>query len=352
MNYIIHNEKSIKNRHVRSEAREIIRKQMDRMGRITRGYPKAAVADIYFNAVGGSNYQVSVVVNLKGDMIYLKQKGSDMEALLHALFDRMRLTVSKNIHKERKEYLYRRKDRQSAAFMDHLAGLQELKREKDRMVFNQLLKIILGDVAGYVKRRIKSAEMTTAINRGKFKIQELLDELYLKIYDRFDQVPEGKQEARAWLFHQADEILKEKFREIDFEESHFEQLDRLVDAEYQSLEEGFTVDAENEIIPVEELDDAGQVPDRYSAEDLIYGEDEESLLDEITLRLNQEEIHTFIERELAKLPVFKRTIMDLYLVNQMTVEEIAGIKQVSETEVEAVVREINADIKRKLAFLI
>ena len=125
-----------------------------------------------------------------------------------------------------------------------------------------------------------------------------------------------------------------------------------MDAEYRSLEESFTVDAENEIIPLEEIDGYEEMTDMYSAEDLIYGEDENSLLDEITLRINQEEINALIEKELAKLPVFKRTIMDLYLVNQMTVQEIAGIKQISDTEVEAVIREVNTGLKRKLSFLL
>jgi len=36
--------------------------------------------------------------------------------------------------------------------------------------------------------------------------------------------------------------------------------------------------------------------------------------------------------------------MDLYLINQMSVEEIAEIKQISVTEVEAVIREVNAGL--------
>ncbi|HER08782.1 MAG TPA: hypothetical protein ENO20_07705 [Bacteroides sp.] len=352
MKCIIHNEKSIISEHERLKARAIVDRQIERMGKITRNYPKTVVADLYFNAADKNNYIVSAVVNLKGEMVYIKEKGPNVESLLHALFDRMRLTVSKKIHKERKAFLYKRKNQQYESFMDHLAELQELRREEDKTIFNQLLKIILDDVSGYMRRRIKSAEMTTAIRRGKFKIQELLDELYVRIYDKFDQIPAGEQQIRTWLYYLADEILEEKFRELEFEETHFEQLDKLVDAEYRSLEESFTVDAENEIIPLEEIDGYEEMTDMYSAEDLIYGEDENSFLDEITLRINQEEIHALIEKELAKLPVFKRTIMDLYLVNQMTVQEIAGIKQISDTEVEAVIREVNTGLKRKLSFLL
>jgi DNA-directed RNA polymerase specialized sigma24 family protein len=351
MKYIINNEKSIKSEKERANAERIIAKQVDRLERITRTYPKPVTLDLYFNAVNRDRIMVSAVVNLKGDIIYLKEKGDDLDALLYSLFDRMKLTISKRIHKERKDYLYKRKNQQYEAFMENLMELQELKKEKERELFSHLLQIILNDVAKYVRRRIKSAEMTTAVKRGKFKVQELLDELYALIYDRIEQVPGDEKKTRAWLYHQADEILQEEFREIEFEEDNFEQLDRLVDAEYRSMEETITMDAENEVVLMEDLDDYEQIAERYAAEGLNYEEDENSLLDEITLRLNLEEIHSFIEKELAKYPLFKRTIMDLYLINQMSVEEISEIKRISATEVEAVIREVNAELKRKLAFL-
>jgi RNA polymerase sigma factor (sigma-70 family) len=351
MRYIINNEKSIRNEAERETARKVIGKQVRRLDRITRNYPKPVVVDVYFNMADRNTYLVSAVVNLKGDMIYLKEKGQNIEAVLHSLFDRMKLTLSRKIHKEKREYLYKRKTLQHAAFMENLPELQDLRKETTRPVFNQLLKIILNDVARYIRRRIKSAEMTTAVKRGRFKIQELLDELYMRIYDRIDSIPGDEIKTRAWLYHLADEILQEKFREIEFEDHHFEDLDKIVDAEYRSLEESFTIDGEQEIIPVEELDGFEQMEDLYSAEDLVYGEDENTLLDELTLKLNQEEIHTFIEKELAKLPLFKRTIMDLHLIGQMSVDEIAEIKQISPTEVEAVLREVNADLIRKFTTL-
>lgn len=351
MRYIINNEKSIRNEAERKAARKIIGKQIRRLDRITRNYPKPVVVDFYFNMADRNTYLLSAVINLKGDMIYLKEKDQNIEAVIHSLFDRMKLTLSRKIHKERKEYLHRRKQRQYAAFIENLPELQELKKEETRPVFNQLLKIILNDVARYIRQRIKSAEMTTAVKRGRFKIQELLDELYMRIYDRIDSIPEDEIKVRTWLYHLADEILQEKFREIEFEDQHFEQLEKIVDAEYRSMEESFTADGEQEIIPLDEADGYEQMADWYSAEDLVYGEDEDTLLDELTLKLNQEEINTFMEKELAKLPLYKRTIMDLHLISQMSVDEIAEIKQISPTEVEAVLREVNADLIRKFTSL-
>ena len=88
MKYIINNEKSIKNTRERSRAKEIIKRQMGRLERITGNYPKPVTVDFYFNTVDRNEMMVSAVVNLRGDIIFLKEKGQQMEALLHDLFDR------------------------------------------------------------------------------------------------------------------------------------------------------------------------------------------------------------------------------------------------------------------------
>jgi len=44
--------------------------------------------------------------------------------------------------------------------------------------------------------------------------------------------------------------------------------------------------------------------------------------------------------------------MDLYLIGQLSVDEIADTKWISVSEVEEIVREVNQDLKKKLAILI
>ncbi len=352
MNYIIHNAKCIQDQGDRRRVSATIRKQMKRLQSVGENYPKNIVVDLYFNEIGHSQYMISAVVNLKGEIVFIKQKGENLDALVYALFDRMKLTLSRKINQERKEYLYRRKHRQFEEFLGNLEELQELKKRKSKEVFDRLIKVISQDVAIYIRRRLKSAEMTTAVKRGKFKVQELMDELYLEVYDRIEEIPDQEAKIKSWLYQRADEMLTRKFREIEFEKKRFAQLDEFVEREYQSLVERFTVDAEREIVMEEDLEDPEQISDWYAADNLVYGEDENSLLDDITLNINQREIHMVIEKHLAKLPLFKRTVMDLYLINQMTAEEISEVKQISLTEVDAVIREVNQDLKRELSFLI
>jgi DNA-directed RNA polymerase specialized sigma24 family protein len=352
MNYLIHNAKCIQDQGERKRVLATLKKQMTRLQRLGENYPKHIVIDLYFNEISNTQYMISAVVNLKGEIVFVKQKGENLDALVYALFDRMKLTLSKKINQDRKAYLNRRKDRQFQEFLSNLDELQEMKKRRSRREFDKMIQVISRDVAIYIRRRLKSAEMTTAVKRGKFKVQELLDDLYLQLYDEIEQIPEQESAIRSWLYRKADKLLSEKFRELEFEQESFTQLDSIVEHEYRMMEERFTVDADQELVMEEELEGFEQVKDWYAADNLIYGEDEDTLLDEITLQIHQEEIHRAIEKKLTKLPLFKRTVMDLYLINQMTAGEIAEVKQISVTEVEAVIREVNQELIRELSGLV
>ena len=86
-------------------------------------------------------------------------------------------------------------------------------------------------------------------------------------------------------------------------------MENIVDNEYSIMEEKFTIDGEEEIIPVKDLDEyAGQ--SELGMVTSLYEEDENSLLDELTLNINKRDINRMIEKELDKLPVFERIIME------------------------------------------
>jgi DNA-directed RNA polymerase specialized sigma24 family protein len=238
------------------------------------------------------------------------------------------------------------------SFNESLEELIGLKEDGSDELLKDLLKVLLNDLARYIRRRLRAAEITTAISRGKIKLQELLDEIYLVIHDRLGDIPHDETESKVWLFRVADEYLAEKLEELEFENKHFASLEKFVEKEYQSLEEGFSVDAEFELVPLEELDEYEDNRNVFSVNDFPFYKEDLDLQDEITLHLDKDVIHDIIDKELVKLPMLKRTIMELFLVEQMTVGEIAGIKDVSETAVEAVIREVNSHLKKKLSFLL
>lgn len=351
MQYLIHNEKSIETKEQRKRIKETIKKQVQRLNTIEGNYPKPLLVNIHINKSDRINYTVSCSIKMKEGIVFVAEKGDNIEAIVYTLFDKLQVALNKKINKERKYYIRKTRNKHARIFNEHLTELQNLKQTNTRETFNDLLKVLLSDIAKYVKRRISSAEMTTAIKRGKFKKQEILDEIYLHVYEHLDDLPGDEGFTRIWLYQITDRILREKLKEIEFEKENFLRLAEIVDAEYASMEENFTVDAEEEIIPLEELDEYENQSD-LSMATILYEEDEDSILDELTLNINKNDIRGLLEQELTKLPVYERTIMEYYLINQMSIHEIAEIKKFPENEIEKVIHRVCADLKEGLAFFL
>ncbi len=350
MEYRIYNDSCIKDRSERTRSKKLIDKQVNRLDRFVTD-DKASVLNIYFNRPSKGKYHVTAIIKLKMGTVLLKQSGGNIEAVIYKLFDRLKLALSKRLHKYHNEDVRRKRNIRQRSFNDSLPELIELKDDDSDLLLKDMLKVLLNDLAKYVRRRLKAAEMTSALNRGKFKLQELLNDIYIIVYNNLDEIPRGDVESTLWLYRVTDKYLSDKFQELEFEMENFDRIENFVEKEYRSLEEEYTVDAEFEIIPLEELDEYERHQKVYSVNDLQYSSDDEFLLDDLTLRLDEKVIHEIIEKELAKLPVFKRTIMDLYLIDQMTIQEISRIKDVSEDAVEAVIREVNNLLKSKLSFI-
>ena len=348
MRYKIHNAICIKDKDVRKNAKVLIKEQITRIERIVKSYPKNLLVDFHFNQDDRLSYSFSALINLKEGIVFVKEKGENIESIIFLLFDKFKLQLSKKIHKERKNYLRRQRQNRISDFMDHFPDLQESKKEESIDLSNQLLSIILREISEYVNRRLKSAEITSAVKRGKFKLQEILDEIYLIAYNKIPDIPEKALHNTAWIYHIADEYLAELFQEVKFENKNIKRLRDLVEKDYASNQETYTINADKKIIPLEDLDGYEELSQEYMANDLFLGDTENSILDEITLKLNQQQINDILKKEINKLPLYKRTIIDLFLIDQMDIDEISSIKKVLNSEVEAVINEVSKDLERKL----
>lgn len=352
MKYKLHNAASIREKEDREKSKTLIKKQITKIERIADSYPKNLQVDLYFNSPDKLNYSLKALVKLKDGVVLIKEKGENTEAIIHSLFDRLKLQLTRKIHKERKSNLRRQRGKRIEEFKAYFPELKESVREETSGLSNQLMSIILQDLSRYVERRIRSAEMTSAIRKGKFNLQEILDDIYLIAYERIPDIAEKALHNNAWIYHIADDYLAGLFQEIKFEKEHFERLEHYVEAEYQSNRVLFTFDAEQKIIPTDELDGHPEHPEVNLSNDLFVGETENSLLDGITLKINQTQINHLIQKEIAKLPLNKRTTMELFLIDQMTVDEIASIKKQTQAEVEGLIKEVSEDLKGRLLALL
>lgn len=349
MNFKIINEHLIKNRKETNRLKELINKRITEIKHLDSNELQNVTAEFYFEKTTKEGYQLTAIVKAKNDVFFLQEKHLNPADCVSLLFNEIELKLQKKFYRENKNKLKKRQATHYKNFSENISHLKRLKKEGSKELFDSLLKILLRQIPNYLKRRLQAAQAARYIKKGKFELRELIDELYLIIYDNIEKVPSAPNESRVWLYYKANELLDKKLKEAEFERKNMEHLENLADSKFNDMEETFSVDAEYEIVPAEDLDDYQKLSaEKYSANDLFVSEDEESILSDIMLTLNRDEINAIIQKELLYLPVIKRTILDLYLIEQLSVEEIASVKKLSEIEVEAIIREVTLSLKKKL----
>ena len=196
------------------------------------------------------------------------------------------------------------------------------------------------------------AEYTSAVKCRKIKVQEILDELYLIIFEKFDQLPVDKTQTNLWLYKITDELLNKKLNELEFEKNNVEDISKFVESEYDLMTEKYNIDGNEEIVPIQDLDNYYFQSEYYDISDFLTVNNDDTEFDDLTKRFSAKELHRIIEKELAKLPLITRNVMDLYLIGQMSKEEIARIKNISETTIDGIIKETNKLLQNKLTLML
>lgn len=98
---------------------------------------------------------------------------TQVKNLEDTLNDKLKKAVLKQKSFERKEYLYKRKERQSYRIGDMIASLDKFRAEQDKASFVNMFKNAIPNIKKYIIRRIAQAQITTAINPKAFNYQEL-----------------------------------------------------------------------------------------------------------------------------------------------------------------------------------
>ncbi len=202
-----------------------------------------------------------------------------------------------------------------------------------------LLEALLPSLESYINRRIFIAERDNKVNKGEFNAKDIIDELYVHLFEHFDSKPHDI-DMISWIYQKAGEILKDKVHEELEANEEVNDLDEYVDKEYESMRENYGMNTEGKEMPLEELEGMRTTKpmEMYSADEVLTGAVEDEQINRIYASVNKAEIDQIIEREISKMPSLKHNIIDLYLIEQMSTDEIATIKKLP---VEKVNKEIN-----------
>jgi len=233
--------------------------------------------------------------------------------------------------------------------MNHMAQLKKAKSGRNELRFKKLMNKMLPALRNYIARRLNLAHSTGLIDKYGIVPEDVIDGVYLTLYDRFEQAHKNTSDLETWVFQIVDEVFNKQLNEKAFENENLVYLQRIEDLELSGLEEKYTADAEGELIMDEELDDVSYQQKLYHPGDFI--QDTETL-DSIESELSEYDkikLHDEIQRLLISLPEEERTIFDLFWIVGLSMKQIARVKSITVPQVEDTLKRVGAHIRKKLS---
>lgn len=332
---------------------QFVREKISHFEKYFTNYPKPLLIEIHFSEVKNKGVTVSCFINMKEDVVYAKETGHEVLKLLNDVLRKLKNAALRQKRKEQKQYLYKRKNRQIASVKNYADQLEEISNEEDRQTFNRLLQQLIPNLKKYIERRLRMAEMTNAIHKGELNAEDIIDELYLEIYQHFQQKP-ANLELHTWMYQKCNELLENKIQEEAYEQAHSTEIEEAIEKTFDPMSETYWLDAEGKKEPYDELEGPNINPALriYQGEEILAGLQDEEQIDQIYASLNKNEIIQTIRKNMAKMPQQKRDVLDLYLIEQMNEDEIALIKKISVNTVQKYVNEGLNQIRNKLLQMI
>lgn len=341
MRYIIHNKNLIGDLEQQNSFEKKISTKINLLKRVLSNYRKNLLLEVYVSKVNSHSYKVSLSLKLKSKLLFLEEKGSNILTLANNLLEKLRNVTKQQIVKEKKEHLYKRKQRKTESFSEYAHHLDSYYAEKENEQFKHLIKKLLPSLHSYILRYLQTHGHDIKL---RFSVQEIVDEVYIHLFERFNERPITSDDLSSWIYNITREYLEKHLMENSIEK---EQLDisKLAEAELKTMEEKITTDAEGEIILLEELDDISYNYDHYGPEVLS----ENAFVDYPEM----DPISEDIQNALDCCNETERMIFEMFWIDELSEKEIGkslgiGKKQIIEI-IKNVTQRIESQIKQNLS---
>ena len=203
----------------------------------------------------------------------------------------------------------------------------------------------------YVKQRIRVAENLGIFPRNMYQSNEIIDEVVLELYETGQQKSLDSDALRMQMFnllcHRLSSMMKS-------EEWHKDAISTklILEEELKQLEENFTMDADNDLIMNEDLDDISYHLDDRSSVSLPYDQEEMSIKNLFGLASERAD-EIWKERKLLrklyyKLPLNTSNIVDLYILGKLSFAEIATILKIEIGEVKEIMNFVKKTFREQM----
>ena len=202
-----------------------------------------------------------------------------------------------------------------------------------------------------MKQRIRVAENLGIFPRNMYKSNENIDEVVLEVYEKGLHKSLNQDDLRIAMFKLTFDRMNEL---LESEEWHKDSISTklILEDELKQLEENFTMDADNDLIMNEDLDDISYHLNDKEGVSLPYDEQEEGV--KVLFGLDTVESESFwqdrkeIRKLYYKLPLTTSNIVDLYILGKLSFAEIASILKTEMAEVKEIVNFVKETFRKQM----
>ena len=228
-----------------------------------------------------------------------------------------------------------------------ISKLKQYKETNDKEKFNEVLTGFLPEIRKLVFYKLRYWEGKGIIPKNRYSADEIVDEVYLRMFEEFQEYSSDEKTLKVKMLTVAREILD------DIKKRHSGKnvpVEDILAEEMKELEEEYTTDAEGERIMLEELDDVSYRSDSqeyvYLLEDAHFDELAENL--ELEGKENfTDEVKRMINKAYSALPDLTRSVYDHYVFAGLTISQIAEVHKMKVQDVTRIIE----NVKRRLSDL-
>ena len=229
--------------------------------------------------------------------------------------------------------------------------LQRHKAADNKTEFDKILMQMLPRLQKYIEHRIKMYEAKKWLPKNFYAPQDVLADVYMNAYTEFERI-NNPQDLKIRLFSWADQIIGDyAVKENKIPNSKKLPVNQLVKEELKFMLEDLTVNADGEVVLVNDLkdEDISYQQDEFKPKVFIFDYDSQNAFAK-SLGLTaddfrDEKLRSIFGSIYSQLPEMARRVLDLNALGGLSYGEIAEIVGITPDEVEKIIVTIKDKVK-------
>lgn len=222
------------------------------------------------------------------------------------------------------------------------------KKSSDRLEYDKKVLSSSQHLHPYIKHRLYIAESKGILPKNMFTSNGILDDCIIKLYDQGYNCDSDVHDIKLKLFQTVDDHLETLF----IKEAHHQNTistATILKEELSRLEESYTIDADQDFMMLEQLDDISYHQHDHDYEVFVFDDHNSKILNELESKSNSEHINrTRIGKFYNWLPIRVANIIDLYIFGKLSFEDIAKIKHIEVSRIEKILKEVKRQFRTHL----